>query len=686
MTLLENASFISAAFDYGEVCPVFKKQISIKKPVHSAELLITAMGVYEAHLNGKRIGDFFMAPGWTAYHKRLQVQKYDIKSLLSEENELCITVGKGWAVGRLVNATCFWAKEPALICDVIIVYEDGETVHFPTNDSWQSAKTGILMSEIYDGELFDARITPTDFEPVREQTLSKKALIEQEGEIVSEQEHILPKALFLTPKGETVIDFGQNMTGFVKFKAHANAGDRVRISHAETLDKDGNFYTDNLRSAKCQISYICNGVADEYQPHFTFQGFRYIRIDEFPGDVNIDCFEAIVVHSNLKRTGFFECSSPLLTQLYNNTVWGLKSNFLDVPTDCPQRDERLGWTGDAQVFIKTAAYHYDVNRFFTKWLHDLKAEQFENGGVPNVVPNVLGDGTSAAWGDAATICPWNLYLAYGNDTILKEQFLSMKHWVDYIKTQCGQAFLWNTPTHFGDWLALDCDNSHTDGGTDKGLIATAFYANSVFILVKTGRMIGEDICEYETLYQAIVTAFQENYLPKGRPICDTQTAHVLALAFQLTPNPEETAKGLVKLIRENGNKLSTGFVGTPYLLHVLSDNGYADVAYDLILQEEYPSWLYSVKKGATTIWEHWDGIRPDGTMWSDIMNSFNHYAYGAVSDFLYSKMIGISPDEGKPGYRHILFSPIVDNRLSYARGSLQVAFGKIESSWKILGG
>ncbi len=685
MDLLKNAQWISTAADYGDVCPVFRKKISLGDGMKSAELSITALGLYEAEINGSRIGNFAMAPGWTSYRKRLQVQKYDISELMQKENELRVTLGRGWCVGRLAwekKSGIFFSKT-ALIASLRITYEDGRQEEISTGTDWESAQSGILKSEIYDGEIYDARIVPQNWEAAALYDAPKDILIPQEGEWVTPQEELTVQRIFTTPNGERVLDFGQNMTGYVAFRVHGKPGDRVVLSHAEVLDRDGNFYTENLRSAQCRIEYTCAGGTENYHPHFTFQGFRYVRLDEWPGEADTRDFRAVVLHSDMKRTGWFECSSPMLNQLYHNIVWGQKGNFLDVPTDCPQRDERLGWTGDAQVFVRTAAYNFQVERFFRKWLHDIRADQLKNGAVPHVIPNVLGEDTSAAWGDASVICPWQIYLAYGNVQVLEDQFDSMKAWVDYIRSQGDREELWNTGTHFGDWLAMDHPDGPDayDGGTDKTLIATAFFANSTRILIQAGRVLSKDVSLYEELYPRIVKAFRETYLPDGELLCQTQTAHVLALAFHLAENREEIAGRLAKMIRENGNRLKTGFVGTPYLLHVLADNGYPELAYSLLLQEEYPSWLYSVKKGATTIWEHWDGIRPDGSMWSADMNSFNHYAYGAVGDFLYGRVAGINSDPEVPGYRRIILRPLPEERLTWAKASLDTRFGTIYSAW-----
>lgn len=706
---IQRASFIASSTDMGTVCPVFRKTFSVHKKIKHAFLEISSLGVYEAFLNESRVGEFLLAPGWTSYRKRLQVQSCDVTKLVQNENTLTVTVGNGWCVGRLAwtDESRFWADAPALIACLTLEYEDGTTEEMKTDESWQCAESPVRFSELYDGENYDARITPANWGAVRIYDYDKATLIPQEGDEIREIETVTPVGLIHTPNGETVLDFGQNLVGYVQFRVHGKCGDVVELSHAEILDKDGNFYTGNLRSAKQKITYICDGSEAVYKPHFTFQGFRYLRVDRWPGEIELKDFTAVVISSDMERIGYFECSDPKVNQLYQNIIWSQKGNFVDIPTDCPQRDERLGWTGDAQVFTQTAAYNYNVERFFRKWLHDLKADQFPDGRMPFVVPyipvtkqydrpnmsaeqigsQIQDDGkkNSSAWADAAVICPWQIYLAYGDPAVLDDQFDSMKAHIDWVRQSGDNEFLWNTGFHLGDWLAIDCPEGTRVGPTDPYLISTAYYAYSTRLFVKAGKILGRDMSEYETLYQNIRQAFQNEYVRDGRLTSDTQTAYVIALYFDLVDDKAPFAARLAELIQSNGNKLNTGFLGTAHLLLALSQNGYDDVAYSLLLQEEFPSWLYSVNQGATTIWEHWDSLRPDGSMWSDSMNSFNHYSYGAVAAWMYSVICGINPVEHAPGYKHILLKPVPDPRLQYARASLKTKYGKIESSWEQTG-
>ena len=678
------ASWICPAESYGDICPAFRKIFFCPENVVSAALRITAMGVYEASLNGSRVGDFILAPGWTVYQKRLQVQQYELRIRPGQENELTVLVGKGWYRGRLAgwlpgqNSSA--ALPAALTAELTLRYPDGHTDTICTDASWQTSESAVRFSELYDGETYDAAFEPSVWTPAVICGGPTDTLIEQQGEPVREQERIAPARIFKTPAGEIVVDFGQNLTGYVEIALDGVKGEAVELSHAEVLDKNGNFYTENYRSAKAKYLYFCKDGAQRYKPKLTFYGFRYIRVDRFPCGAEHaaqENFTAIAVHSDMKRTGYLSCSDPLLNKLFENVIWGQKSNFLDVPTDCPQRDERLGWTGDAQVFIRTACLNFDAERFFTKWLADLAADQREDGAVGHVIPNVLHQSGSAAWDDAATICPWAVYLAYGDPNILRAQFASMKKWVDYITAHTTTKDLWTGGEHYGDWLGLDAPSGSYKGSSREDLIASAFYAHSTALVIKAGRVLGQDISAYEALYERIVRAFRQAY-----PVYQTQTECTLAVYFALAEDTQKTADQLAQMIRSCGTKLQTGFVGTPYLLHALSAHGYTELAYDLLLRREYPSWLYPVTKGATTIWEHWDGQMENGDFWSSDMNSFNHYAYGAVADWVYTVAAGIQTVEEKPGYAAVRIAPQPDKRLDWLEASVETRHGLVRSRWE----
>ena len=679
-----HANWIRPAKSYGSVCPAFRKTFFCPENVVSAALRITAMGVYEASLNGSRVGDFILAPGWTVYQKRLQVQQYELRIRPGQENELTVLVGKGWYRGRLAgwlpgqNSSA--ALPAALTAELTLRYPDGHMDTICTDASWQTAESAVRFSELYDGETYDAAFEPSVWTPAVICDGPTDTLIEQQGEPVREQERIAPARIFKTPAGEIVVDFGQNLTGYVEIALDGVKGEAVELSHAEVLDKNGNFYTENYRSAKAKYLYFCKDGAQRYKPKLTFYGFRYIRVDRFPCGAEHaaqENFTAIAVHSDMKRTGYLSCSDPLLNKLFENVIWGQKSNFLDVPTDCPQRDERLGWTGDAQVFIRTACLNFDAERFFTKWLADLAADQREDGAVGHVIPNVLHQSGSAAWDDAATICPWAVYLAYGDPNILRAQFASMKKWVDYITAHTTTKDLWTGGEHYGDWLGLDAPSGSYKGSSREDLIASAFYAHSTALVIKAGRVLSQDISAYEALYERIVRAFRQAY-----PVYQTQTECTLAVYFALAEDTQKTTDQLAQMIRSCGTKLQTGFVGTPYLLHALSAHGYTELAYDLLLRREYPSWLYPVTKGATTIWEHWDGQMENGDFWSSDMNSFNHYAYGAVADWVYTVAAGIQTVEEKPGYAAVRIAPQPDKRLDWLEASVETRHGLVRSRWE----
>ncbi len=527
----------------------------------------------------------------------------------------------------------------------------------------------------------------------------KDILVATYNEPVRKHEVFKPVKIFTTPKGEKVIDFGQNLVGWVQMKVTGNAGDKITISHAEVIDKAGNFYTDNLRTARSQDVYILKGGGEEtFEPQFTWQGFRFIKIEGYPGDLKPENFTAIALYSDMAPTGTFSCSNALINQLQHNIQWGQKGNFLDVPTDCPQRDERLGWTGDAQVFSRTASYNMNVHNFFTKWLKDVAADQYESGSVPFVIPNVIaqglktGPGASTGWADVSTIIPWNMYLAYGDKRILENQYSSMKAWVDYMQHQ-SKNDLWNTGFHFGDWLFYSL-NDDTDGSsaiTNKYLIAQCFYAYSTQLLINAANVLGkkDDVDYYTALLAKVKGAYLKEYVtPNGLISSDTQTAYVLALQFDMLPEnlrPQAADRLVANIIRYH-NHLTTGFLGTPYLCHVLSRFGHADVAYRLLLQDTYPSWLYPVKMGATTIWERWDGIKPDGTFETPTMNSYNHYAYGAIGDWMYRVIAGIDTKTDAPGYKQIVIKPTIGGSLENASADYETNYGKVSSHWKLDGG
>lgn len=689
--------------------PLLRKTFRASKKVRSATAYITSRGLYEAVINGKRVGDAYLTPGWTSYRKRLQYQQYDVTSLLTQgDNAVGVTLGVGWYAGYLAwgDSKNHFGSRIGLLFQLHIQYTNGTEELVTSDNSWKSSTGSILYSEIYHGETIDARkekqgwttagYNDKDWVAVRlSADTTKSTLIATINEPIRKHEEFKPVKIFTTPAGEKVIDFGQNLVGWVKVNIKASAGDSMVLQHAEVLDKKGNFYTENLRLAKQKDVYIFRGNGVEsFEPHFTFQGFRFVKISGFKGEIKPEYFTAVALYSDMPQTGSFSCSHPLINQLQHNIQWGQRGNFLDVPTDCPQRDERLGWTGDAQAFSRTAAYNFQVNNFFDKWLKDVAADQRPDGSVPFVVPNVLGNDAmgSAGWADAATIIPWNMYLAYADKRLLEQQYPSMKAWVEYMRGKSVDD-LWNTGFHFGDWLFYrpDDDNDGRAALTDKYLIAQCFYAHSTQLLINAATVLGNkaDADNYTTLLQRIRTAFMREYVtPSGRLVSGSQTAYVLALQFDMLPENlrDQAARRLSDNIQSYGNHLTTGFLGTPYLCHVLSRFGYTDLAYTLLLQESYPSWLYPVKMGATTIWERWNGEKPDHSFETPGMNSFNHYAYGAIGDWMYRVIVGIDTKEDAPGYKHIIIRPNPGGSLTKAEGNLATYYGNIKSSWRLENG
>lgn len=686
-----HAGWIRPQVDMGSKAPCFARRFSVEKPLAAAVLRMTALGVYEAAINGARVSQDVLAPGWTAYEHRLQVQTYDVTEMLRAENELTVLVGKGWYRSPLLCwkdgtiQTGLMKKPAAITAELTLTYQDGTAETILTDESWTVSESPVRFSEVYDGEVYDATFVPAEVLPAVPCEGPTETLIPQEGAPVREQERIRPARIFTTPAGETVVDFGQELTGFLEVTVDAHQGDVVDVSFAEVMDQAGNFYTENYREAKCQYHYVCREGQQTYKTKLTFYGWRYIRVNAFPGEVTPDSFTGIAVHSDMKRTGHIRTSDPMLNQLFSNIIWGQKSNFVDVPTDCPQRDERLGWMGDIQVFARTACMNFDAEQFLTKWLHDLAADQHEDGYIGVVIPDVwthVDDrGTSsAAWGDAATIVPWEVYRAYGNADVLRQQFRSMCKWVDFIGTVTHTPDLWTGCWHYADWLGLDAPSGSYKGSSRDDFVASAYYARSAELVIKAGKVLGEDVSAYEALYARIVAA-----LRKAFPEYLTQTECVLAAHFRLAEDPQKAADLLAEKVRAAGVQLQTGFVGTPYILHVLSDYGYADLAWELLLRKEYPSWLYPITKGATTIWEHWDGIMPDGNFWSRDMNSFNHYAYGSVADWIYGAAAGIQVCEDAPGYARVRIAPHPTGKLEWLEASIETRHGLVSSRWTKVG-
>ena len=684
--------------------PLLRREFEVRSGVKMARLYITALGVYEAQLNGSVIGDHVMAPGWTSYRHRLRYQTFDVTALLREgPNALGAMLGDGWFRGRLSfggGRRNIFGDRLALLGQLEVTYDDGTIETIVTDEAWRAATGPILASDIYDGEIYDARLErrgwsepgydDSDWTPVRPVDWDLATLVAPVGTPVRRIESVTPVSIITSPSGCTILDFGQNLVGRLRLTVQGPASHTITLRHAEVLEH-GELGTRPLRHAKATDQYILSGEGPEtWEPRFTFHGFRYAEVENWPGELKHDDIQAIVCHSDMERTGWFECSDPLINRLHENVIWSMRGNFFDLPTDCPQRDERLGWTGDIQVFSPAASFLYDACGFLDSWLQDLAAEQKEHGGtVPPVVPNTI-DGPivgAAAWGDAAVIVPWVLYQRFGDRTILDSQFDSMCAWVDWIAEQAGESLLWDQGFQFGDWLdpAAPPDNPGA-ARTSHALVATAYFARSAELVGQAARVLGlkEKEEHYLSLAGEIRQAFAREYVtPSGRLLNDAQTAYTLAIEFGLLPEPEQrehAAQRLSELVRSDGYHIGTGFVGTPLICDALCNTGHYVAAYRLLLQSECPSWLYPVTMGATTIWERWDSMLPDGSINPGEMTSFNHYALGAVADWLHRTVGGLAPAE--PGYRQIAIGPRPGGGLTHASARHRTPYGIAECAWK----
>lgn len=693
--------------EYSYPSPYLRKEFTISKKIKSARLYCTSRGLYEFHINGRKAGDQVFTPGYTSYEKRLQYQVYDVTSMLVPgTNATGIILGNGWY--RVFNPNdrpMQDIKDLEVLAQLEITFTDGSKQVIGTDGSWKSSTGAILKSEIFNGEIYDARLYPegwnnpgfddSEWKGVIVTESTKDNLVGSVSEPVRKIEEVKPVKVIKTPAGETVLDMGQNMVGWCRLGVNAPAGTVITLRHAEILDQQGNFYTTNLRGAKQEIVYTCKGGATEvFEPHFTFQGFRYVAVSGYPNEVTTDLITGIVIHSDLDITGSFSCNNELINQLQHNILWGQKGNFLDVPTDCPQRNERIGWTGDIQVFAPTACFNMNSAAFLTKWLKDLASDQHEDGQVPHVIPDDFGRASATGWSDAALIVPWNIYLNYGNAVILEDQYESMKGWVDFMANDTENNVLWIppiTPRQYGDWLSFATTRSDYPGAfTSIDLLANAYFYHSTGLLAKSAAIIGktQDAIKYSELQQKIKEAFGKEFItPNGRLSSDTQTAYVVALSFGLIPGHLE--KAAAQRLADDVNKfghITTGFLGTGNICHVLTKYGHFEEAYKLLYRKEYPSWLYPVTKDATTIWERWDGIKPDGSFQTASMNSFNHYAYGAIGDWLYKVVAGINPDPDDPGYKSIVLKPCPYSEINDVKAWHESPYGKIVSEWTIENG
>lgn len=686
--------------------PILRRAFALAGEVKRARLYVTALGIYEAVLNGKVVSEDVLCPGWTDYHKRVRVQAYDVTDQLQEGNNcLAAWLGDGWYCGHVEwRGRQMYGERPWLFAELRVEYADGRTENISTDEAWRWAQGPILEGDLIMGEAYDARHDAAGWDrpDFDDSHWAKVVVCDFEINLVGTNSPMPRRMLTLTPipeirvvkrwpQDDYILDLGQNMTGWIRLKVKGEAGKTIRIRYGEVLDEKGHLYVANLRSARQTDYYTLKGDPDgeTWEPRFTFHGFRYVELRGCPGEVTADTVTGVVVYSNLPVTGEFECSNPLVNQLQSNILWGQRGNFVDVPTDCPQRDERLGWTGDAQVFASTAAFNMLVPSFFEKYMQDLADSQDEEGHIPPTAPNthaVGGDG-GPAWADAFLIVPWTMYQLYGEEATLRRHYASMKRFVDSLERDSINLIRshpdWNGFHGFGDWL-------NTKAETPNDLIGTAFFAHSAHLMTKIAIVLGEsgDATNYQRLSERVKAAWRSRFLtPDGMIVSQTQTAALLALHFDLVPaglvNP--IFKWLTDDVTRRGWHLSTGFVGTPYINHVLSEFGRNDIAYRLLLQESWPSWLYSVTQGATTIWERWDGWTQEKGFQDPGMNSFNHYSLGSVGEWMYATVAGLDLDPAKPGYENVIVHPIPGGGFTWARAKYDSIRGRIETSWRVKG-
>ncbi|SDW90414.1 alpha-L-rhamnosidase [Arthrobacter sp. cf158] len=708
-----NAQMIAAKDDFAGA-PLFRKEFRLVQghggPVR-ADLRATAFGIFEAWVNGKPAGEDVLSPGWSSYEWRLKYRSYDVLPLLEETSVIGASIGNGWYRGRLgINGVDNnYGDELGFWAHLDIEYDDGFVQTVTTDDTWLAGPSATLSNDLYDGQLIDARrqdpswMLPgyqnTKWTTVHTLDLDPSRLVAPLGPSTVRHEVLPPIHIWPRPHGKHLIDFGQNLVGWVRFHVRGSRGDTITIRYAEEIEH-GELATRPLRSAKATDAVILSGGDDFFEPTLTFHGFRYIEVEGWPGELSKESLEAVVVHSALERTGTFECSNELINKLHRNVVWGLKGNFLDLPTDCPQRDERLGWTGDIAVFGPTAAYLYDVKDFLGDWLQDLAKEQQAQGGlVPFVVPDIFKFGrlkislpTSAAstavWSDAAVWLPWTLWEAYGDKGVLVRQYDSMSSHTRYVEQLLSSNGLWDQGFQFGDWLDPDAPPQKPAAAkADPGVVATICLYRTATLMAKTAELLDhtDDAAHFGKLAARTQQAFAENYLESdGRIASDSTTAYTLAITFDILPDDSarrSAGERLSELVRANNYRISTGFAGTPYITWALSESGFIEDAYKLLLEEQCPSWLYPVTMGATTIWERWDSKLPDGSINPGTMTSFNHYAFGSVADWLHQVVGGISP--AAPGYAKVRIAPKPGPGIQYAKSSLKTPNGPISVEWNV---
>lgn len=669
-----------------DIHPEFKKEFLISEKIRRARLYISGLGLFEAYINGNKAGDDLLAPFNNDYEAHVQYCTYDVTDLLKAENEITVFLGNGWYRGRYgLEGEAHPNRPMGLIAELRIEYEDGRIETIVTDETWQYRASYFERTDIYDGEIQNHLKYREENAPWKQANPVSipMPLCERYSLPLCEMEELSVKDIIHTPAGEMVLDFGQNFAGYVEYRGLLSQDVTLKLEFGEIL-QNGNFYHDNYRTAESVFIYISDGKQRKIRPHFTFYGFRYVKVSGLEC-VKMSDFIGRAVYSKMEQIGFIHTGNDKINQLFSNSLWSLKSNFLDMPTDCPQRDERLGWTGDAQVFCPTACCHMDVKAFYQKFLKDLRTDQLRNDGkVAVYLPNNKGM-MAGVWSDAATFIPWTLYQYYGDKEILAANYDLMKDWVDCVRRADearGRQNLYNFGFQFGDWLALDGATEQSFiGRTDSGYICSMYYYASACYVASSAKILGkEEATEYNKLAEEIKKAILEEYFTTtGRLAVNTQTGYLVALRFQVYKDKQRMIDGLKNCIKYDNNKIKGGFVGATMMNTVLADNEMADIAYDFLFYEGFPGWLYAVNLGATTIWERWNSVLEDGTISGTGMNSLNHYSYGSVMEFLYRHSAGIKPIQ--PGFQKAEIAPKIDRRLGFMECSFDSANGKYVSNW-----
>lgn len=666
---------------------LFKKDLNLSKTVAKARLYITGLGLYEAYLDNQKIGDEYLTPGATNYDQLVQVQTYDLTQELTDQttHQLLISTGDGWYKGRYGfdgGKDKIYGDQQMVLAELHLEYSDGSTEVINTDDSWQTASGQITKSAIYYGEDLDDTLSIQTWEKVAVLNKTTEILDDRQSLPIKVQEKLPVKKIITTPKNELVLDFGQNHAGWIEFFCDEPKGTKLTFQMGEILQQ-GNFYRDNLREARAAFTYISDGTAKWVRPHFTYFGFRYVKVTGNTKPIKAENIHSCVLYSTMATTGAIKTENQKVNRLFENILWSQKSNFFDVPTDCPQRDERLGWTGDANIFSNTAAFNMNVYQFFKKYSQDMLLEQkTHNGMLTMYAPSMhVDDGGAAVWGDAATFIPWNMYQNYGDPAIIKQNYSAMKSWVDWVTSQTTTKNFWTGTFQFGDWIALDGENpALPTGKTDEDYIGSVYYYYSTKIVAKAAKVLGQtaDYEKYSAKAQDIKRAIQSEYITDtGRLAIDTQTAYALALYFELIPTDQikRVVDDLIKRLKKDNYHLKTGFVGTPFICQVLSKYGHHDLASKIFMFEDFPSWLYAVNMGATTVWERWNSVEEDGSMNPEGMNSLNHYSIGAIMEWAYKYVLGIS--DHSVGYQTVNFQPHFDYHLKHIQGHFDSPYGKL---------